>query len=56
MEKASVIACLRLIAAGNALSAQDENELEERGLIVQTDKPYATITDEGRALLAKEKN
>jgi predicted methyltransferase len=39
------------IDMGNALSAAIENDLEERGLIVQTDKPYATLTPAGRELI-----
>lgn len=43
---------LYMIASGAALAAEVENDLEERGLIVQTDKPYATLTDAGKALIA----
>jgi hypothetical protein len=39
------------IRAGNALSAAVENELEELGLIEQTDAPYAVLTDAGQALV-----
>ena len=42
---------LALINAGAALAADVENDLEERGYIVQTDAPYATLTDEGRKLI-----
>jgi len=45
---------LKLIAAGNALSAAVENDLEDQGLIIQTDQPYATITPKGQRLLAEE--
>lgn len=45
---------LYMIAFGAALAAEVENDLEERGLIVQTDKPYATLTDAGRARIAEE--
>jgi hypothetical protein len=42
------IETLRAIAAGTAFSAEVENDLEARGLIVQTDQPYAQLTDTGR--------
>ncbi len=45
------IADLMMIAAGNALPAEVENHLEDRGLIKQTDKPYAEITATGRKLI-----
>jgi hypothetical protein len=51
-QAASDAAALRLIADGQALSAEVENALQERGLIVQTDQPYATLTDAGRSLLS----
>jgi hypothetical protein len=46
---------LGAIAAGRALPAAVENDLEERGLIVQTDEPYATLTRAGRELLTRER-
>jgi hypothetical protein len=42
---------LRAIHRGEALAARVENDLEERGLIVQSDAPYATLTRAGLALL-----
>lgn len=54
MSTATDIDNLRLIAAGNALKAAIEYDLEERGLIVQTDQPYATLTLEGKSLIAGE--
>jgi hypothetical protein len=45
------VEALRIIASGGvALSAAIEYELEDLGLIVQTDAPYATLTPEGEAL------
>jgi hypothetical protein len=46
---------LRLIDAGNALSAEVEGDLEGRGLVRQTDAPYAEITAKGRALMAVDR-
>ena len=42
---------LGLIVTGVALDADTENRLEDEGLIVQTDNPYAHLTDKGRDLL-----
>jgi hypothetical protein len=45
------VEALRIIASGGvALSAAIEYELEDLGLIVQTDAPYVTLTPEGEAL------
>lgn len=44
---------LLTIAQGNALPARVENDLEARGLIVQTDQPYANLTEQGSALLTE---
>lgn len=44
---------LRLIDSGMALAAEVEGDLEDKGLIEQTDAAYATITAEGRALLER---
>lgn len=49
------VEALRLIAAGTAFPAEVENDLEDRGLIVQTDAPYAVLTDAGRKLIANPK-
>lgn len=48
----SDIETLRLIAAGQAFPAEVENDLEERGLVRQTDQPYAQLTAAGRRLIA----
>lgn len=45
---------LVLIAAGTALSAEVENDLEDRGLVRQTDQPYAEITEAGLAVLRRD--
>lgn len=45
---------LRQIAEGVAFFAERENELEERGLIRQTDKPYAALTEKGWRILDLE--
>ena len=42
---------LEAIQLGTAFSAEVENDLEDRGLIRQTDQPYAEITAKGLALL-----
>ncbi len=47
------VEALGFIAGGAALRAEVENDLEERGLIVQTDEPYANLTEAGRDLLAE---
>lgn len=47
---------LRAIDAGAELLAEVEDDLEERGLIRQMHRPYATITPAGRALLRDNKD
>lgn len=45
------VAFVAAIAIGTAYPAAVENRLEEDGLIVQTDEPYARVTPAGEALL-----
>jgi hypothetical protein len=47
----SDLVALTLIASDDALPAEVEYDLEDRGLIVQTDQPYADLTDAGIDLL-----
>lgn len=51
LNKRETAGALGLIAMGNALNAEVEYELEDRGLITTDDSPYATLTNEGHALL-----
>jgi hypothetical protein len=55
-EQIDTYVSLVLIAAGTALSAEVENDLEDRGLVRQTDQPYAEITEAGLAILRREKS
>jgi hypothetical protein len=48
MEPLQILTALELISKGAALDAEVENELEEMGYIIQTHRPYATITAKGR--------
>lgn len=52
MTDAQIVAALRAIDARNALPADVEYELEDLGLIVTDDAPYARLTDDGRAFMA----
>ena len=46
---------LEAIQRGTAFPAEVEGDLEDRGLIRQTDQPYAEITPKGLALLKGER-
>ena len=51
MNDTQIAAALQLIELGNALNAEVEYDLEDRGLITTDDAPYASLTDEGRAFV-----
>jgi hypothetical protein len=53
--RSALVLTLQRIDRGTAFSADVEDDLEERGLIVQHDGPYASITAEGRRLIEGER-
>jgi len=44
---------LRAIDSGRAYPAEIELALEDQGLLVQTDAPYAKLTDKGREMISR---
>lgn len=53
-DQPSIASALKTILGRGALPAAVENDLEERGYIVQSHKPYADVTAKGLALLKRE--